>query len=776
MPMLTSRESSVNKKKSKGPGSQAKATATKDKPPATPTTAAGTGRIWLFRLAALTLVPLLFLGTVELALRIGGYGYPTRFLLKREINGHSVYVENDKFGWRFFPRAVARSPAPLVLPARKSTNTFRIFLLGESAALGDPEPAYGFGRYLEVLLRDRYPDTRFEVVCLAMTAIYSHAIRSIARECVRHEGDLWVIYMGNNEMEGPFGAGATFGPRAPNLTLIRASLAMKTTKLGQRMDALVDRPGGRAAVNRSWAGMKMFLDGQNRHDDPARRRVYSHFEKNLGDILTTAQWAGVPVVLSTVASNLKDCAPFASLNSTNMPDELKVVWDRHYKEGKAFETAGQFALALDQYAQAARIDPDYAELHFRMGRVHLSLNNFDQAQRSFERARDFDALPFRSDSRINEIIQTMAARNGVRLLDFEKVLAEDSTNSIPGSEQFFEHVHLNFHGNYLLARAVAEQVAALLPKPIGKPGKESWATSEECERRLALTDWNRFAVLQTVVQRISDAPFTNQLDHSIRYEKYFDQLVTLKTRMTPENADEARQFYREALARAPEDFRLHEKHGEFLESTGDLSEATSAWKRAAELIPQHPVPYYQIGRLLRRQDKPGDAEVYLRRALSIRPDFVDARNELGQVLARQDKLDAAIAEHRRALELMPDDSTTHYHLANALAAEGKRAEAIGSLQEAVRLRSGFWEARYLLGVELAAQDKIKEAQEQFSEVVRLRPDYALGHLNLGVALARQGRIGEAYARFQETLRLDPKNAQAAQHLDTIQRLQSSGRK
>ncbi|HKS36829.1 MAG TPA: tetratricopeptide repeat protein, partial [Verrucomicrobiae bacterium] len=531
----------MNKKKSKRPGSPPKRTPTEAKLAATPTPAAGLRRIWLFRLGALTLVPLLFLGTVELGLRLGGYGYPTGFLLKREINGHPVYVENGKFGWRFFPRAVARSPAPLVMPARKSTNTFRIFLLGESAALGDPEPAYGFGRYLEVLLRDRFPDTRFEVVCLAMTAINSHAIRCIARECARREGDLWVIYMGNNEMEGPFGAGATFGPRAPNLALIRASLAMKTTKLGQWLDALVDRFGGRAAANRSWTGMKMFLDSQSRHNDPARRRVYSHFEKNLEDILATAQSAGTPVVLSTVASNLKDCGPFASLNSTNVPDEMKVVWDRHFKAGQASETVGQFALALDQYAQAARIDPDPADLHFRMGRVHLGLNNFDQAQRSFERARDFDALPFRSDSRINEIIRRLAAGSRVRLLDFEKVLAENSTNSIPGVEQFFEHVHLNFHGNYLLARAVAEQVAALLPKPIGKPAKDGWAASEECDRRLALTDWNRFAVLQAVVQRISDAPFTNQLDHSIRYEKYFDQLVTLKTRMTLENADAARQ-------------------------------------------------------------------------------------------------------------------------------------------------------------------------------------------------------------------------------------------
>ena len=46
-----------------------------------------------------------------------------------------------------------------------------------------------------------------------MTAINSHAILPIARECARRDGDLWIIYMGNNEMVGPFGAGTVFGSR-----------------------------------------------------------------------------------------------------------------------------------------------------------------------------------------------------------------------------------------------------------------------------------------------------------------------------------------------------------------------------------------------------------------------------------------------------------------------------------------------------------------------------------------------------------------------------------
>ena len=92
----------------------------------------------------------------------------------------------------------------------KPPNTKRIFILGESAALGDPMPEFSFSRMLEKMLIERFPSNRFEVINVAVTAINSHVILPIARECARHEGDLWIVYMGNNEMVGPFGAGTVF--------------------------------------------------------------------------------------------------------------------------------------------------------------------------------------------------------------------------------------------------------------------------------------------------------------------------------------------------------------------------------------------------------------------------------------------------------------------------------------------------------------------------------------------------------------------------------------
>ena len=159
---------------------------------------------WLFRLTAMVVTPLLFFGLLEAGLRIGGYGYPTNFFVGPDANG--AYTPNTWFGWRFFPETLYRKPAHSLVSA-KPAGTIRIFVLGSSAAFGVPDPSFSFGRILEVMLGQRYPDVKFEVVNAAMAAINSHVVLDIARDCATHEPDLFVVYMGNNEVIGPYGPG-----------------------------------------------------------------------------------------------------------------------------------------------------------------------------------------------------------------------------------------------------------------------------------------------------------------------------------------------------------------------------------------------------------------------------------------------------------------------------------------------------------------------------------------------------------------------------------------
>src|SRR4029077_17810926 len=98
-----------------------------------------------------------------------GYGYKTRFFQHAQIEGKGCFVNNDDFVLRFFPPEKARLPRPIMMEAVKPPGLYRIFIMGESAAEGDPDPAFGAARYLEVLLRERFPLQKFEVVNAAIT-------------------------------------------------------------------------------------------------------------------------------------------------------------------------------------------------------------------------------------------------------------------------------------------------------------------------------------------------------------------------------------------------------------------------------------------------------------------------------------------------------------------------------------------------------------------------------------------------------------------------------
>lgn len=586
------------------------------------------------RLAAVTLVPLLLLGLLELSLRLTGFGYPTRLFLPVKIGGKDFLVPNEKFTYRFFPSALARAPlSSAVMPAQKPAKTLRVFLLGESAAYGDPDSSFGVGRYLQAILEARYPGNDFEVVCVAITAINSHVILPIARECAKHDGDIWVIYMGNNEMVGPYGAGTVFGEKAPSIGFVRTALALKTTRLGQLMDRMVTGIQGRSPAPESWAGIDMFRENPLRHDDPKRLRAYENFQVNLNDILGVAEKAGVPVILSTVAANLRDCAPFVSLHRDALAPAALAEWMRLFEQGKALEGAGSFEAALGAYALAAAVDSDFAELHFRIGTCQLALNERAAAISSFERARDHDALAVRADTRINRIIADAMENPTVTGLDAVKALSSQTPDGIPGKEHFYEHVHLTMAGNFLLARALAGKVAERLPAALTATGGEGAfeAEIEACNRRLAVTLWDQKRVWDVALGRISVAPFISQSSHPQNVRYFRERMKEVDSRTTAGTPALDRRMYEAALEQNPGDTLVRWNYAQFLERTGNLPEAANQGEIICEYLPHSAWPHYFVGSVRARLGNRDEAARFLQQAIRINPSFSQASKELARI-------------------------------------------------------------------------------------------------------------------------------------------------
>lgn len=725
-------------------------------------------RRWVFRLAAVLVLPVLALVLAEVGLRLAGYGYDTRFFVESEVGGEARMVTNPKFGYRFFPPKLARTPSPYSFVREKAPGTYRIFVFGESAALGDPQPAYGMGRYLQAFLELRYPEAKFEVIPAAMTAINSHALVDMARECADYDGDLWIIYMGNNEMVGPFGAMTLFGAEAPPRLVIRAGLAFKRTRLGQWMAEQLGGGGGKEALPEQWGGLGMFLEKALAPDDPKRSVVKEHFGANLRDMVESGQRAGAEVLLCTVGVNLLDCPPFASRHALSFDESQGGVWTNHLASGVAAQAGGDWVGALAELDHAAGMDGGFAEVRYRQGVVALELGDREAALGHVRAASDVDALAFRTGSDLNRLVRELArAESGVGLVDIEELLNQEGP---VGREVFLDHVHYDFAGNERVARWLAEEVAGRLPESMKGGAKSRFARTDAVEARLGLTDWNRVRVWEEMLRRFQQAPFTGQLGHRERDEWMAGRIAALRETLHPRRYLEAEDIYLEAIQAHPKDPLLQENFAAFLEATDDVQRAVETWQSVSALMPDNPLPWFEQGRLLVRLGRLDGAREAFERSLALRPDLDEARLELGQILFRQQRYEEALVVYEDLRSRNPGNPRVLRHMADPLGALERRGEVIECLSKAVELSPSYWEARYLLAVELGFKKDFIAAQQQFELVVQQRPDFVLARDNLGVSYVRTGKLREAREQFVEALRLDPQNAAVRQHLESLDAL------
>jgi len=724
----------------------------------------------MFRVAALLVMPLLALVVLEAALRLAGYGYLTGLFEKVRLEGRDYLLNNEKFSLRFFPPKLSRWPSPLMMEAVKPAGTCRIFIFGESAAQGDPEPAFGAARYLEVLLRERYPGVNFEVVNVAITAINSHVIVPIARECAHYQGDLWIIYMGNNEMIGPFGAATVFGAKAPPWPVVRLGLALQTTRVGQLLMDLERKLKGNAGGPGAWGGLQMFLGNQLAPNAPRKEVVYKNFQRNLRDILRAGRNSGAAIVLNTVSVNLKDCPPFASLPSGTLAPAEREKCDRLCADGRGAEMNGDWKLAAADFGEAGALDPQLADAQFRQGQSLLRLNDTAAAAGHFQKACDCDALPFRADSRINAIIrETGQQLGGPKLVLCDAAASLPAPGKIAGQETFYEHVHFNFDGNYRLAMLWTAQAERLLPDDVKTKAKGGWASQEVCEARLGLTDWNRCDVLNAVRQRMERPPLNSQFNNEQRVSELTGRIDRFFRQRTAAAATNARALYNDAIARAPRDYLLPENFGEFLELTGDIKQASLEWKQARELMPRNPFAFLTEGQLLEKLVELSAARDDFRQAVNLHPGYAEAWFELGKLDAVEGKLEEAIKDYQQAAALQPNDSQTYLYMGKALSLLKRTDESTQDFRRALELDGANWEAHYALGGELGMHGRIEAAKAEFEQVVRLQPQFAMGHLNLGVALLKLNEPAGAREQFAETLRLDPANKSARGYLAAASR-------
>lgn len=472
----------------------------------------------------------------------------------------------------------------------------------------------------------------------------------------------------------------------------------------------------------------MFLQSQLPAGNSRLEVIYDHLRANLQDIVNAGLGAGAQVLISTVPVNLKDSAPFGSLHDPELTTEQLAAWDRLYQDGVRLEAAGDFLEAIGHFQEAAKIDDRYADLAFRLGRCLSATGQHEQAKQEYARARDLDTLRFRADTRINDTIRLVArarSMDGVHLVDGERVFANNSSGQAPGEDLFYEHVHMNFSGNYLLARSLFEIITELLPASVkARTTTLTQPLSEEqCAERLAFTDWNRFKTATSIQAMLQQPPFINQLDCAARARRWQEKLTDLRRQLQPAALRQANALYRQAIQAAGGDWMLRMNFGQLLTEGGDLTNAAEQYEAVLKSYPHLFSAHVKLGDLHLQAGKPEDAITHFRAAVTINPDFAEAHYGLARALAAAGKIDDALAIYAERLKQDPDRAGTLEKMAVFLASVGRAGEARQRLAAALQIDPDSASAHAHLGSLLLEQGAIEEAKTHLERALQLRPGW-----------------------------------------------------
>lgn len=409
-------------------------------------------RLFIFITVAL---PFLFLAAVELVLRLFGWGgYPAwiREAGKLPSGATLCMVEPAAAKPYFFANPTRPGYAEqtnFLLP--KPADTLRIFLVGESAAKGYPQPRnLAMSSFLQAMLSDAWPGKNIEVINLGTTAVASFPLVYQVRDALRFSPDLFIFYTGNNEFFGAYGTASINAAGSLPPWALRAMRAARGLALVQVLDSWLYRG---ADENQS---LMEEMIGQTviAADSPLREAAARNLAANLGTMLDEVKAAGVASMVCTTASNESGLAPLGEDDTTGLDETQQRELRRLL--GEAADAAGtdDFPRAVNLLRQAVQLAPRHARARFLLGQVLARADQPELARTAFLEARDFDTMPWRPISRTEQAIRNTALVKGAVLCDMAEIFRQESPDGATGWDLLDDHVHLTLSGQALAARAM----------------------------------------------------------------------------------------------------------------------------------------------------------------------------------------------------------------------------------------------------------------------------------------------------------------------------------
>ncbi|NLH17806.1 MAG: tetratricopeptide repeat protein, partial [Phycisphaerae bacterium] len=357
-------------------------------------------------------------------------------------------------------------------------------------------------------------------------------------------------------------------------------------------------------------------------------------------------------------------------------------------------------------------------------------------------------------------------RQFVRFVDAAAILENRCADRLPGLDWFYDHVHLNFSGNFVVAESMAEQIREMLPDKIrGKAANRPILSQRECEKRLCFTGLDQLVIARQMSARLLRPPFTSQSDHQNQVE-YFQQMQNRfgRFRSGPDLQNCLAQ-YEAAVKNSGDGDWLHLLYARWLwVYANDTRRSRQHLELLLRQYPQWTDGYNQMSKLAFLEGDPVLAESLCWKALRQNPYTADAFLGLGVIRQHQKRLAEAVDFMRKCILYNPYSPDNHLALSSVLMAQSEVAEAKKEIDRAIELdptEAKAWLYRGLcLMAEKTDSPTRQKAIESVQKAVDLAPDFAEARSRLALLFLQEGKPAEARTHLEEVVKARPRDPQA----------------
>lgn len=439
----------------------------------------------------------------------------------------------------------------------------------------------------------------------------------------------------------------------------------------------------------------------------------------------------------------------ASATTVNAQKRPSDKAKKEAKLGDQFYKQKDYRSAVNKYAEALAISPDYPYAHFWKGYAHYQLNEFDEAIADLDLASEQGYKPLQEIYKVRWYLHYEKKNYDSALRDVQEALKAEPDNNLL---------------NLGLANILREQGAYNEALEIYKKVVQTDPNNADIPYFMALT---YFKIGDSAAQETAAAEAVQRNSQYIGESYYLlgDALQKNKKH------DEAIQAYERAVSlkvRIPE---VYLNLGEVYRSENNYDKAILTGKKGLLLYQNDGNLFANLSWYYSLAERYSDAITAAQNAIRILPKQSIGYKYMCRAYNDSKKYPQVITFCGEALKLDPNDGEANLYLGRAYAITNKPnlapklyEKALSSLVEFTRKNPDASDGYYLLGGAYFANKQLDKAIEAYKKSIQLNPNFGKARVNLGVVYFENRNVEAAREQYNALLKIDKVKAEELKKL------------